>query len=112
MRGRVPRSALWVLGGVLLAAVVAAVLLLALPGTSHVTVPAVGGTKDPDVPAIVELRPDLVVLNDEENRYADAASLIAEQVRSGLVVRMAVLYDLLTQGPLSLAPSVNMNEVA
>ena len=36
----------------------------------------VGGTKDPDVPAIVELRPDLVVLNDEENRYADAASLI------------------------------------
>ena len=31
---------------------------------------------------------------------ADAAeSLVERQVRSGLVVRMAVLYDLLTQGP-------------
>jgi aspartate carbamoyltransferase catalytic subunit len=31
---------------------------------------------------------------------ADAAdALIVEQVRSGLVVRMAVLYDLLTTGP-------------
>jgi aspartate carbamoyltransferase catalytic subunit len=31
---------------------------------------------------------------------ADAAeSLIQQQVRSGLVVRMAVLYDLLTHGP-------------
>ena len=46
-------------------------------------------------------------------RVADSPeSLIEAQVRSGLVVRMAVLYDLLTQGPLSLAPSVNMNEVA
>jgi len=35
----------------------------------------VGGTKDPDVAAIVALRPDLVVVNDEENRYADAAAL-------------------------------------
>src|SRR5439155_10585378 len=33
-------------------------------------------------------------------RVADSeASLIVDQVRSGLVVRMAVLYDLLTQGP-------------
>ncbi|MEY2588091.1 MAG: hypothetical protein QOJ67_75, partial [Acidimicrobiaceae bacterium] len=29
---------------------------------------AVGGTKDPDVAAIVALRPDLVVLCEEENR--------------------------------------------
>jgi ABC-type Fe3+-hydroxamate transport system substrate-binding protein len=36
----------------------------------------VGGTKDPDVAGIVALRPDLVVVNDEENRYADAATLI------------------------------------
>ncbi len=35
-------------------------------------------------------------------RVADSdASLIAEQVRSGLVVRMAVLYDLLTSGPVA-----------
>jgi aspartate carbamoyltransferase catalytic subunit len=35
-----------------------------------------------------------------EGEVADAAeSLVERQVRSGLVVRMAVLYDLLTQGP-------------
>ncbi len=46
-------------------------------------------------------------------RVADSPeSLIETQVRSGLVVRMAVLYDLLTQGPVSLAQSVDMNEVA
>jgi ABC-type Fe3+-hydroxamate transport system substrate-binding protein len=39
-------------------------------------IPHVGGTKDPDVAAIVALRPDLVVVNDEENRVADAAALI------------------------------------
>jgi aspartate carbamoyltransferase catalytic subunit len=44
-------------------------------------------------------------------RVADSPeSLIATQVRSGLVVRMAVLYDLLTQGPVPV--TVNMNEVA
>ncbi|HEY5011782.1 MAG TPA: helical backbone metal receptor [Acidimicrobiia bacterium] len=36
----------------------------------------VGGTKDPDLEAIVALRPDLVVVNDEENRFADAAVLL------------------------------------
>jgi ABC-type Fe3+-hydroxamate transport system substrate-binding protein len=35
----------------------------------------VGGTKDPDVAAIVELRPDLVVLCVEENRREDADAL-------------------------------------
>jgi ABC-type Fe3+-hydroxamate transport system substrate-binding protein len=37
--------------------------------------PRVGGTKDPDVPAIVALRPDLVVLCAEENRREDADAL-------------------------------------
>jgi len=37
---------------------------------------AVGGTKDPDLAAIVALHPDLVVVNDEENRFADASALI------------------------------------
>jgi ABC-type Fe3+-hydroxamate transport system substrate-binding protein len=37
----------------------------------------VGGTKDPDVAAIVELAPDLVVVNDEENRREDADALAA-----------------------------------
>jgi aspartate carbamoyltransferase catalytic subunit len=37
-----------------------------------------------------------------DGRVADAAdALITDQVRSGLVVRMAVLYDLLTRGPVA-----------
>lgn len=40
-------------------------------------VPRVGGTKDPDVPRIVELRPDLVVANKEENRREDVEALRA-----------------------------------
>ena len=38
-------------------------------------VPTVGGTKNPDVTAIVALGPDLVVVNDEENRVEDADAL-------------------------------------
>jgi ABC-type Fe3+-hydroxamate transport system substrate-binding protein len=37
--------------------------------------PHVGGTKDPDVAGIIELRPDLVVLCVEENRREDADAL-------------------------------------
>ena len=37
--------------------------------------PHVGGTKNPDVEAIVALEPDLVVLCDEENRREDAGAL-------------------------------------
>src|SRR5262249_25956934 len=39
--------------------------------------PTVGGTKDPDVAGIVALAPDLVVVNDEENRREDADALQA-----------------------------------
>jgi aspartate carbamoyltransferase catalytic subunit len=43
---------------------------------------------------------------------ADAPeSLIETQVRAGLVVRMAVLYDLLTDGPVA-APALAIHEVA
>jgi ABC-type Fe3+-hydroxamate transport system substrate-binding protein len=42
--------------------------------------PAVGGTKNPDVPAIVELGPDLVVLDEEENRREDHDALVAAGV--------------------------------
>ncbi len=42
-------------------------------------------------------------------RVADsAASLVADQVRSGLVVRMAVLYDLLTTGPVAVEAAVGV----
>jgi ABC-type Fe3+-hydroxamate transport system substrate-binding protein len=37
--------------------------------------PTVGGTKDPDVEAIVALAPDLVIMCDQENRLPDADTL-------------------------------------
>ena len=37
----------------------------------------VGGTKNPDIDAIVETRPDLVVLDRHENRREDADGLVA-----------------------------------
>ncbi|HVF32014.1 MAG TPA: helical backbone metal receptor [Acidimicrobiales bacterium] len=37
--------------------------------------PQVGGTKDPDVAAIVALAPDVVVVDEEENRREDAEAL-------------------------------------
>ena len=43
-----------------------------LPGA-----PTVGGTKNVDVDAVVALAPDLVVVNDEENRVEDAQALTA-----------------------------------
>lgn len=40
----------------------------------------VGGTKNPDVARIVELRPDLVLVDEEENRVEDATALAASGV--------------------------------
>jgi ABC-type Fe3+-hydroxamate transport system substrate-binding protein len=45
------------------------------------TLAQVGGTKDPDVAAIVALAPDLVVVCDEENRREDADALAAAGLR-------------------------------
>ncbi len=42
------------------------------PGLPHV-----GGTKNPDIAAIVALAPDLVVVDEEENRREDADALAA-----------------------------------
>jgi len=39
--------------------------------------PACGGTKDPDLPAIAALQPDLIVVNEEENRPAQFPALTA-----------------------------------
>ncbi len=47
-------------------------------------VPTVGGTKNPDVAAIVAQSPDLVVMDKEENRAVDADALEA----SGLTVHV------------------------
>lgn len=42
--------------------------------------PHVGGTKDPNVAAIVALHPDLVVLDVEENRREDYEALVANRI--------------------------------
>lgn len=42
--------------------------------------PTIGGTKNPDVPAILGLAPDLVVANVEENRRADVETLQAHGI--------------------------------
>jgi ABC-type Fe3+-hydroxamate transport system substrate-binding protein len=42
--------------------------------------PKLGGTKNPNVDAIIALQPDLVIMNQEENRKADAEKLQAAGV--------------------------------
>lgn len=42
--------------------------------------PKVGGTKDPRIERVLELRPDLVLMNEEENRREDAEALAAAGV--------------------------------
>ncbi|MDQ3105784.1 MAG: helical backbone metal receptor [Actinomycetota bacterium] len=44
-------------------------------------VPRLGGTKNPDVAGVVALRPDLVVMNAEENREPDIDALRAAGLR-------------------------------
>jgi len=43
--------------------------------------PAIGGTKNPDVDTITALTPDLVIVNDEENRVEDAEALVEAGLR-------------------------------
>jgi ABC-type Fe3+-hydroxamate transport system substrate-binding protein len=50
----------------------------------------VGGTKDPDLAAIGDLAPDLVVLDEEENRREDHDALVA----AGLAVHVLAVRDL------------------
>lgn len=38
-------------------------------------IPAVGGTKNPDIPAIERLLPHVVIVNDEENRIEDVEAI-------------------------------------
>ncbi len=56
---------------------------------------AVGGTKDPDVAAIVALGPDVVVVDREENRAEDASALAA----AGLSVHVMHVTDLAGVAP-------------
>src|SRR5256885_12098836 len=47
------------------------------PADRVADVPSVGGTKNPKIDRIVALAPDLVLLNEEENRREDAEALLA-----------------------------------
>jgi ABC-type Fe3+-hydroxamate transport system substrate-binding protein len=57
---------------------------------SDLDVPRIGGTKNPDVPRIVELKPDLVLANEEENREPDLEALRA----AGIGVHVTVVRTL------------------
>jgi ABC-type Fe3+-hydroxamate transport system substrate-binding protein len=50
----------------------------------------VGGTKDPDLAAIADLSPDLVIVDEEENRREDHDALVA----AGLAVHVLAVRDL------------------
>ena len=67
----------------------------------------VGGTKDPDVPAIIGLRPDLVVLDREENRLEDADALIA----AGVPLHITQVTSIEQVGPTLQAMSVAVGVV-
>jgi ABC-type Fe3+-hydroxamate transport system substrate-binding protein len=58
----------------------------------------VGGTKDPDIDSIVELRPDLVVVDEEENRREHHAALTAARIEV-FVLRIRSLDDVGEQLP-------------
>lgn len=55
------------------------------PVGSIETVPAVGGTKDPDVARILDLRPDLVLANQEEN----SRKAVERLIEAGLPVHVS-----------------------
>jgi ABC-type Fe3+-hydroxamate transport system substrate-binding protein len=55
----------------------------------------VGGTKDPDVAAVIELAPDLVVMCEEENRREDATRLDG----AGLAVHVVRIESIEDVGP-------------
>jgi ABC-type Fe3+-hydroxamate transport system substrate-binding protein len=74
-------------------------------------VPLVGGTKNPDIAAIVALSPSVVAMDQEENRREDAEALaaagirvVASDVRSiddvaSSLDRLAVATGVILQGP-------------
>lgn len=45
------------------------------PADGVASVPKIGGTKNPNIQAIIDLQPDLVIANQEENRQQDVKAL-------------------------------------
>ena len=65
------------------------------PAWIRTSVPAVGGTKNPDIARIISLRPDLVILERDENTRPAAEALAAAGLRL-LVLSVRSLKDCLT----------------
>ncbi|MBK7644745.1 MAG: ABC transporter substrate-binding protein [Planctomycetes bacterium] len=59
------------------------------PAEALARIEALGGTKNPDVTRIVDLAPDLVLLNEEENRREDAQVL----ARAGIACHTSLPHD-------------------
>jgi ABC-type Fe3+-hydroxamate transport system substrate-binding protein len=51
------------------------------PAAQVAAIPSVGGTKNPDIEAILSLKPDLILMDRDENRRLDAEALMAAGVR-------------------------------
>jgi endonuclease-3 len=64
------------------------------PGWLRASVPAVGGTKNPDIQRILSLRPDLVIMEEDENTLQAAEALGAAGLKL-LVLRIRSLRDCL-----------------
>lgn len=50
------------------------------PADKVASLPRIGGTKNPDVQRIIELKPDLVIANQEENRKEDVNRLLEARI--------------------------------
>jgi len=61
----------------------------------HPELPALGGTKDPDIDAVRRIAPDLVIMCEEENRREDADALEA----AGVAVHALRVRSLADVGP-------------
>lgn len=74
----------------------------------HPELVQVGGTKDPDVARIAALAPDLVVVNDEENRREDFEAL----VEAGLAVHVVRITGVADVAPAlrELAASIDVRD--
>lgn len=72
------------------------------PADRVAAIPSLGGTKTPDIQALLALKPDLVLMDQDENRRPDAESLIAAGVRvfatapRGVQETLDLLWDLAT----------------
>lgn len=87
------------------------------PADKVAAVPTFGGTKNPDVPAIIDLKPDLVIVNQEENRREDAGALQAAGIPVWVTFPKAVpdVFNILwalmnTCGETSMVPRVRLLE--